>query len=126
MSLRVAAADCSIPYALSSISSLSSLSALACAANLFALGKLLFVTVTKVDSSVVILLASVVQFPVIPGDVLVVVRLLPRPVPIPSSLSGSVIITEFVPVAFTTTFLPSAFASLFSAPLGSGTLEPSA
>ena len=50
------------------------------------------------------LLASVVQFPVIPGDVLVVVRLLLAPVPIPSSLSGSLIIVEFVPVAFTTTF----------------------
>ena len=86
------------------MSSLSSLSALDCAANLFASGKLLFLTVTKVASSAVMLLASVVQFPVIPGDTLVVVRLLPKPMPIPSSLSGSVIITEFVPVAFTTTF----------------------
>ena len=48
------------------------------------------------------LLASVVQFPVIPGDTLVVVRLLPKPVPMPSSSSGSLIITEFVPVALTT------------------------
>ena len=84
------------------MSSLSSLSALACEANLFACGKFSFLIVTNAASAAVMLLASVVQFPVIPGDTLVVVRLLPKPVPIPSSSSGSLIITEFVPVALTT------------------------
>ena len=71
--------------------------------------------VTNAAFSVVMLFARVVQFPVIPGDTLVVPRFLLGPDPTPSSSSGSEMITELVPVAPTIIFSPS-YAYLSSVP----------